>query len=60
MKEWFRTIKTFDGKPKNSFGYDERVLDDEFAMAIIEENRHEYNRLMRGEVTNESGFWLRD
>jgi hypothetical protein len=26
VKEWFRIIKTYDGKPENRFGRDEQVL----------------------------------
>ena len=38
IKDWFRTIKTYDGKPENHFGYDEQVLSVEKTVEIIHSN----------------------
>ena len=35
IREWFRTIKTYDGKPENKFGYDEKVIGLEKTLEII-------------------------
>ena len=37
VKEWFRIIKTFDGKPENRFGRDEQVLSVDKTIEIITE-----------------------
>jgi hypothetical protein len=36
-------IKTFDGKPKNRFGHDEKVLSEEKTLEVISENNKFYN-----------------
>jgi inorganic pyrophosphatase len=58
VREWFRKIKTFDGKAENKFGYEEKVLGAEKTLEIIEENRNYYKELIAGKLPNESGFWL--
>jgi inorganic pyrophosphatase len=60
VREWFRKIKTFDGKAENKFGYEEKVLGAEKTLEIIEENRNYYKELISGKLPNESGFWLGD
>jgi hypothetical protein len=37
VKEWFRIIKTYDGKPENRFGRDEQVLNVDKTIEIITE-----------------------
>jgi inorganic pyrophosphatase len=54
--EWFKVIKTFDGKPPNRFAYDEQALSKEKTLKIIEENHEFYNKLMK---TGHNEFWLK-
>jgi inorganic pyrophosphatase len=42
IREWFRTIKTYDGKPENEFGYGGKFLSAERALEIIDENHKFY------------------
>ena len=51
-------IKTYDGKPQNRFGYDEKVLSVERTLEIICDNNGFYRKLVSGKIPNESGFWL--
>jgi hypothetical protein len=60
VREWFRKIKTYDGKAENKFGYEEKVLGAEKTLEIIEENRNYYKELISGKLPNVSGFWLGD
>ena len=46
--EWFRTIKTLDGKPPNRFAYDDQVLSVERTIEVIEETHEQYKQLMFG------------
>lgn len=52
VREWFRTYKTYDGKPLNQFGYDEQILDVERTIEIIYENHEYYKQLMAGKLAN--------
>jgi inorganic pyrophosphatase len=38
VMEWFRVIKTYDGKPANRFAYDDKVLSSDHTLEIIQEN----------------------
>ena len=58
IMEWFRTIKTYDGKPANSFGYDDAVLSVEKTIEIIEENHQSYKQLISGKIANPDGLAL--
>jgi len=46
--EWFRTIKTLDGKPPNRFAYDDQVLSVEKTIEVIEDTHAQYVNLMEG------------
>merc|ERR1712046_350151 len=37
IREWFRLYKVPDGKPENKFGLDERFMDKQYAMEVIDE-----------------------
>ena len=37
MREWLRMYKTVDGKPKNTFGLEEKALGREYTMQVINE-----------------------
>ena len=49
-RAWFRDYKIPDGKPANSFAFDGQVRDRAFALRVIEETAHAWQRLMRGEA----------
>merc|ERR1712187_29461 len=48
IREWFRWYKTPDGKPLNTFGYEEKALDRAFAMAVVEDTHKAWQTLTRG------------
>lgn len=49
IREWYRTYKIPDGKPPNTFGLDERFMDKEYAMTVIDECNHAWKELISGE-----------
>ena len=49
IREWYRTYKIPDGKPPNVFGLDEKFMDKEYAMGVIEECHHAWEELISGE-----------
>ena len=49
---WFRDYKMPDGKPANIFGYDNKCLNKEFALGVIEETHGFYNKLRSGARAN--------
>lgn len=59
IREWFRTIKTYDGKPENEFGYGGNVLNAEKALEVIEKHSNEYQSLIKGDIPNKDRFWLK-
>jgi len=50
--EWFRDYKIPDGKPANAFGYDNKCLDKEFTLKVIDETHQAYVRLKSGKRAN--------
>ena len=42
LRNWFRMIKTFDGKPENTFGYEGKVIGVERTLEIIKETEEHY------------------
>ena len=55
---WFRIYKTLDGKPENSFGYDEKILSVEKTIEIIEDNHQAWKDLRAGKIDNIDGLAL--
>lgn len=55
---WFRDYKMPDGKPANAFGYDNKCLDKDFAMKVIDETHGFYNALKSGARENTEGLSL--
>lgn len=53
VMEWFRVIKTYDGKPANRFAYDDQVLSAEKTLEIIDENHQSYLNLRNGNIKAE-------
>jgi len=49
---WFRDYKMPDGKPANKFGYNNKCLDKDFALKVIEETHEFYNNLKSGQREN--------
>ena len=58
MKNWFRDIKTFDGKPANTYMQGVDYFDQKETMAIIHECHLQYRELFSGDFENKDGFWL--
>jgi len=58
IMEWFRVIKTYDGKPANRFAYDDQVLSVDKTIEIIEENHQSYKDLISGVIPNPDGLFL--
>lgn len=50
IREWFRLYKTTDGKPKNSFGFDEKILSRNHALEIIDETHEAWKSLVEGKI----------
>lgn len=48
IRIWFRDYKTPDGKPQNKFGYNDKCLDKEFTLHVINETHGFYNMLKHG------------
>lgn len=49
IREWYRTYKIPDGKPPNKFGLDEKFMDKKYALEIIEECNHAWEKLVSGD-----------
>ena len=58
IMEWFRVIKTYDGKPANRFAYDDQILSVEKTLEIIEHNYQSYKDLVSGKIGNPDGLAL--
>lgn len=54
--EWFRWYKIPDGKPLNTFGFDERPLDCAQALEVIEETHASWKQL-REDDSKKMGLW---
>ncbi len=50
--EWFRDYKMPDGKPANAFGFDNKCLDVDFTMKVVEETHGMYVALKSGKRAN--------
>eukprot|EP00927_Polykrikos_kofoidii_P063742 TRINITY_DN58608_c0_g1_i1.p1 TRINITY_DN58608_c0_g1~~TRINITY_DN58608_c0_g1_i1.p1 ORF type:complete len:276 (-),score=41.02 TRINITY_DN58608_c0_g1_i1:53-880(-) len=57
IREWFRWYKTPDGKPLNTFGYDEKALGRSHALAVIEETHAAWKKLRKGKVAR-GKLWI--
>jgi inorganic pyrophosphatase len=51
LREWLRKYKTVDGKPENQFGLEERALDREYALTVINETHSFWKALTRDGTT---------
>ena len=53
IREWFRTYKIPDGKPENKFGLEERCMPAAYAMGVIEETHHAWQKLVLDQKKDE-------
>ncbi|GAB5370472.1 hypothetical protein AAMO2058_001496200 [Amorphochlora amoebiformis] len=61
IREWFRWYKTPDGKPLNSFGYEEKALDSDFAVDVIRDTHQAWRELVstkRGAEAQTADLWI--
>jgi len=56
--EWFRNYKTAEGKGKNSFGLDEKVMDKAYALKICDETHEHWWQLRYGQAAD--GLYVAD
>jgi hypothetical protein len=56
--EWFRDYKIPDGKPANAFGYDNKCMDKDFALKVVDETHGFYNALKSGRRPNDEELSL--
>ena len=48
LREWFRKIKTYDGKEQNGLGYEGGIMSVERTIEIISERQEFYRKLKEG------------
>ena len=48
IREWFRTYKIPDGKPPNKFALDEKCMDANYAMAVVDATHDSWKMLVTG------------
>eukprot|EP00669_Euglena_mutabilis_P008755 TRINITY_DN3753_c0_g1_i3.p2 TRINITY_DN3753_c0_g1~~TRINITY_DN3753_c0_g1_i3.p2 ORF type:complete len:275 (+),score=110.81 TRINITY_DN3753_c0_g1_i3:3-827(+) len=56
--QWFRYYKTPDGKPENTFAFDGRYQDRDYALRVIDEVHASWRKLLDGKIPNKKGWWL--
>ena len=59
IRTWFRDYKTPDGKPQNTFGYDDKAMNKEFTLGVIKETSGFYQNLLSGKTENSKGLALK-
>eukprot|EP00475_Leptophrys_vorax_P031574 TRINITY_DN4785_c0_g1_i2.p1 TRINITY_DN4785_c0_g1~~TRINITY_DN4785_c0_g1_i2.p1 ORF type:complete len:307 (-),score=17.14 TRINITY_DN4785_c0_g1_i2:81-1001(-) len=57
IRDWFRDYKIPDGKPPNKFGLGEKAADKAYALKVIEETNHFWEKLVK-RVTPRNGLSL--
>jgi len=55
VREWFRSYKTHEGKPLNSFGLDEKAMDRAYTLAVVQQAHDDWSRLWMG-ITQKGKF----
>lgn len=50
---WFRDYKKPDGKPENTFGFDNAPVDKDMARLVIKETHEAYKALKGGKRAND-------
>ena len=57
--EWFKAYKVPDGKPENTFGFEEKPIDREVAKLVISETHDAYKELKGRQRENAEDLSLR-
>lgn len=57
VRDWFKNYKTTDGKPVNSYAFDEQVKDKAYAEGIIQETHQSWKDLLDGRIPD-NGLWF--
>lgn len=57
IREWFRSYLTPDGKPSNTYGYEEKALPRAMANAVISSNFDAWRQLRNGDFEGDCGNW---
>lgn len=52
--EFLRDYKVPDGKPQNKFAFDDKPQNKEFALKVLEETHHDWQKLVNGEVESKT------
>jgi inorganic pyrophosphatase len=55
---WFRDYKIPDGKPANAYGFDNKCMDRDYTLSVIEETHAFYNKLKNGSRPNDEELSL--
>jgi len=48
VREWFRSYKTHEGKPLNSFGLEEKAMDRAYTLTVVQQAHDDWSRLWMG------------
>jgi len=57
IREWFRKYKTTDGKPMNTFGFEERLLNKAKAYTVIEHTHNSWRKLVEKQ-SDKGKLWI--
>lgn len=50
IRDWFKNYKTADGKPQNTFAFEERILDQQYATRVVQETNKAWKDLLSGRI----------
>ena len=56
IKNWFKYIKTFDGKKANEIHYNEKIFSAEKALEVIEETHSHWQTLAKKKPSSTKGL----
>jgi inorganic pyrophosphatase len=51
VRDWYRSYKTLDGKPPNTYAYDGKALDKAFALDVIQQGHNSWKKLFKGKLS---------
>jgi inorganic pyrophosphatase len=57
VREWFRMYKTADGKPENSFAFDEQLMPRALGEELVMETHDSWKALREGSVANKKNLF---
>jgi len=52
IRDWFKNYKTTDGKAVNRFAFDEKMRSQAYAMRVVDECYHNWQKLLKGRTTD--------